>query len=91
MSSDLIQLRAAYDRYEHAQGHGDREELVTARRGLCLALMQTGWQAPAAVLEQMERDEQTLRRLREYDVIDLTDAPGGPSRRWDELAQPASA
>ena len=80
-------LRAAYERYELAQQFGDREELVTARRALCIALMATGWEAPEQVREQIRRDEQTLRRLREYDTIDLTESPGGPSRSWDEPAE----
>ena len=78
-------LASAYERFEIAREFGDREEQVTTRRALCLALKATGWDAPEPVREQMHRDEQTLRRLREYDTIDLTDSPGGPSRRWDEL------
>jgi hypothetical protein len=78
-------LRSAYDRYALAQQHGDREEIVTARRALCLALTAAGWEAPDPVREQISRDAQILRRLREYDTIDLTDSPGGPSHDWDEL------
>lgn len=64
-------LRAAYTRYEAAQA-ADRETRTAARLALCLALMHTGWAAPAAVREQMQRDQKTLRRLRDIDTIDLT-------------------
>lgn len=66
-------LRTAYERYEAAQGKADREELVIARLALCKSLVATGWEAPEAVLEQVQRDEKTLRRLRDVDsTIDLT-------------------
>ena len=67
-------LKAAYARYEAAQERTDREELVTARLALCAALVGTGWSPPEAVQEQVRRDEKTLRRLRDVDTIDLTDA-----------------
>ena len=74
-------LKEAYARYEAAQEVADREELVTARLSLCLALMDTGWSPPEAVQEQMHRDEKTLRRLRDVDAIDLTDVLRLPSPR----------
>lgn len=74
-------LQAAFLRYEAAQGRPDREELVIARLALCVALLETGWTAPEAVQEQMRRDEKTLRRLRDVDMIDLTATLGRPELR----------
>lgn len=65
-------LRVAYARYEAAVEGVGREELVTARLALCVALVDTGWTPPEAVQEQMRRDEKTLRRLRDVDTVDLT-------------------
>lgn len=77
-----LALRAAYARYEAASERADREELVTARLSLCSALVATGWDAPEPVQEQMQRDEKTLRRLREVDsTIDLTTALRLPDQR----------
>lgn len=87
MPSDqlLQELRRAYARYDAAQQGHDRQELVTSRLALCLALMETGWVAPEPVREQMHRDEKTLRRLRDADTIDLSDVLDLPAQRWREL------
>lgn len=73
-------LRDAYARYEAAQEGRNRQELVTARLALCAELIATGWEAPEAVREQMQRDEKTLRRLRESDGTE--DVLGLPAQRW---------
>jgi hypothetical protein len=78
-------LTHAYARFEAAQERHDRQELVTARLALCLALLETGWSAPDSVKEQMRRDEKTLRRLRDSDQDDLTIVLDLPAQRWREL------
>lgn len=78
-------LRAAYERYQAAEGGRDREELVTSRLALCLALMETGWTPPEQVREQMRRDEKTLRRLRDSDSGEGGDVLDLPVPRWREL------
>lgn len=83
--SDAPDLRAAYERYEAAQGKHDRQELVSARLALCVTLLDTGWTPPETVREQMRRDEKTLRRLRDTDTVDLTDVLDLPVPRWREL------
>jgi hypothetical protein len=74
-------LREAYARYEAAQEGRDRKEVVTARLNLCLELIATGWQAPEPVREQMQRDEKTLRRLKDSS----DDVLGLPAQRWLDL------
>ncbi len=76
-----LTLRAAHERYEAALGGHDRHELATARLALCVTLLETGWTAPAAVQEQMRRDERTLRRRREDGPLDLTAVLGAPAQR----------
>ena len=66
-------LEAAFERYVEAQQGADRQERLIARLGLCLALIDTGWEPPAAVRDQMDRDERALRRLRHAEVVDLRD------------------
>ena len=65
-------LEAAFARYETSLDCRDRAEQLTARLGLCLALIDTGWTPSAVVRDQMERDQRALRRLRD-DVVDLRD------------------
>ena len=82
---DAAALTRAYERYDAAQVRADRQELVTSRLALCLALLETGWTAPDSVQEQMRRDEKTLRRLRDADGDDVSDVLDLPALRWREL------
>ena len=78
-------LRQAYERYDAALPHGDRQELVTSRLALCLALLESGWLPPDAVQEQITRDEKTLRRLHDADPVHTIDLSTGPDEPWREL------
>lgn len=66
-------LEDVFTRYEEAQSARDRQEQLTARLALCVALIDSGWEPPTAVREQMDRDERALRRLRYTEVVDLRD------------------
>jgi hypothetical protein len=78
-------LREAYARYEAAQEGTNRQELVTTRLALCVELIATGWEAPEPVREQMQRDEKTLRRLKDSS----DDVLGLPDQRWLDLRTPS--
>ena len=75
-------LEKAFARYEQAQSGRDREEQLRTRLALCVVLLDSGWEAPPAVREQMDRDERALRRLRHSDVVDLRDASDRTGWRW---------
>lgn len=58
-------LAGTYEQYERALRDGDRHEVTSARLSLCRALESSGWDVPAEVRDQMQRDERTLRALAE--------------------------
>ena len=65
--ADPEELRAAFDRYRAvtacvASTAPVTPEVAAARIDLTLLLIRDGWDAPPAVLEQLERDEELLRR-----------------------------
>lgn len=80
-------LEAALERFEEAQESRDRQEQLTARLALCLALIDAGWVPPQVVRDQMDRDERALRRLRHADVVDLRDVLDLTGWRWPRARQ----
>ena len=55
-------VEAAYVEYEEAALSGVRHRRIAARLELFTLLQADGWNPPAVVLEQMERDALELRR-----------------------------
>lgn len=85
-AGDEARLESAYERYERALADGDRQQVTAARLTLCRLLEATGWAVPADVLDQMKRDERTLRALAEEAGATPTDLLRTPSHRspWVE-------
>ena len=65
--ADPEELRDAFDRYRaatacQATAAPVTPEIAEARIALTVLLVRDGWEPPPAVLEQLQRDEELLRR-----------------------------
>ena len=78
---DEQRLAAAYDRYDAAMVRRDRYEIVEARLVLIRTLIETGWDAPTEVREQVLRDEKVLRRVAEMRSDPTADLLRPPTHR----------
>lgn len=78
---DEQRLTAAYDRYDAAMMRRDRYEIVEARLVLIRVLVETGWDAPTEVREQVLRDEKVLRRVAEMSADPTTELLRPPTHR----------
>jgi hypothetical protein len=56
-------LERALALYESAQRDGTRQAVIAARLGLCIALVDRGYDPPAEVQWQMDYDTFELRRM----------------------------
>ena len=74
-------LDAAYSQYDAAMLRRDRAEVAAARLRLIQVLVETGWDAPEEVRDQVLRDQKVLRRAAEAQAEAALDVVRPPTHR----------
>ena len=74
-------LDAAYSQYDAAMMRRDRAEVAAARLRLIQVLVDTGWEAPDEVRDQVLRDQKALRRAAEAQAEVALDVVRPPTHR----------
>ena len=79
-------LVEAYADYQAAMMRRDRYEVAAARLRLIRVLVETGWNGPPEVRDQVLRDEKALRRQAELGADPFADLVRPPTH-WQPPAQ----